>query len=1029
MSKDGLKFSKIDRFLVCRNFVSLQPNSTVTALHKFLSDHSPVILAATQTYFGPRPFRFFNSWLLEADFESFLLNTWSSFRGFGHSDQILAAKFRFLKNALKKWRISKLATQAKEIEQLKVKVHEIESRAECGLVSGEEILERRNGLIRLRDLEHFRLLDLKQKAKINWLVDGDENSKFFHGVLKNNYKKNSISGLSINGTWCTDPQSIKNEALEFFRKKFFDLWPHRPKLISPLFSSLSEDQLSSLEAPFSISEIKNAIWACGNDKAPGPDGFTFKLLKTHWDVFKNDIRDAVKHFEACGSFAPGCNSSFITLVPKVKDPITLADYRPISLIGCIYKIVAKTLALRLKGVIGELVDSVQSAYIEGRNILDGPLIMNEICSWARKTKKKMFVFKADFEKAFDSVNWGFLDSLMQQMGFGAKWRAWIHGCLSSAKASILVNGSPTGEFQLMRGVRQGDPLSPFLFILAMEGLNVAIKGAVGKRLLKGVNLPNNGPTLSHLFYADDAIFLGDWDRGSAENLARILKCFEVVSGLKVNFQKSRVFGICASPEEVKDWACILGCLTDSLPFIYLGVPVGANMKNKKHWKPIIDKFQVKLSSWKSKALSFGGRATLVKAVLGCLPSYYLSLFRAPVGIIDVLEKYRRKFLWGGSDEGKKIHWVSWDRVIASKSDGGLGIGSIASQNSALLFKWVWRFFNEENAVWSQVIRSIHNLGGRPKHYLAKKSLRGVLADLVGLLNKYIDDGLIPKSTFQVKLGCGSRILFWKDLWIGDQCLQSRFPTLYLLEKVKNCAVRDRFSNAGLVWDWKRRPCSDSELGELWNLTRMLGNVCLLSSADRMDFSLSPNGVYLVASLRKFIDSKLACPIEPIVCWLKGVPFKVSCFIWRASFGRIPVAASLISRGVCLPSAVCKVCSEEVESVDHALVSCWFARGVRRRIFDWCKIPPPSYSKVVDLLNFGASWGNCPKKRKRFIIILYCMLWCIWRARNARIFSNLISSPSLIADEVMSTSYSWLIHRSKGVSIRSFDWNCSPFSLL
>ncbi|KAI3520556.1 hypothetical protein L1887_10005 [Cichorium endivia] len=204
---------------------------------------------------------------------------------------------------------------------------------------------------------------------------------------------------------------------------------------------------------------------------------------------------------------------------------------------------------------------------------------------------------------------------MEQMGFGTKWRSWIHGCLTSSRTSVIINGSPTDEFQISKGVRQGDPLSPFLFIIAMEGLNVALEAARDKGLFKGVKLPRNGPTLTHLFYADDAIFVGEWDRTNLKNLARILKCFHIASGLKVNFNKSRVFGIGASEAEIANWANIFGCEVGSFPFTYLGVPVGANMNLTKNWKPIVNKFKAKLSKWKSKSLSFGGRLTLISSVL------------------------------------------------------------------------------------------------------------------------------------------------------------------------------------------------------------------------------------------------------------------------------------------------------------------------------------------------------------------------------------------------------------------------------
>lgn len=209
---------------------------------------------------------------------------------------------------------------------------------------------------------------------------------------------------------------------------------------------------------------------------------------------------------------------------------------------------------------------------------------------------------------------------------------------------MLVNRSPTEEYPTSRGVRQGDPLSPFLFILAMEGLNVAVKSTSKNVLIRCIKLSNGGPMISHLFYANDVIFVGEWCSESITNLSRILKCFHISSVLKVNFLKSRLFGIGISNQEIKRMALVLGCMEGSFPFTYLGVPVGENMALKKHWQPIINKFWSKLSIRKAKALSFGGCLTLVKYVLSSLPTYYMSLFKAPQGVIDTLEKIRRKFL-------------------------------------------------------------------------------------------------------------------------------------------------------------------------------------------------------------------------------------------------------------------------------------------------------------------------------------------------------------------------------------------------
>lgn len=226
----------------------------------------------------------------------------------------------------------------------------------------------------------------------------------------------------------------------------------------------------------------------------------------------------IRYFEDHDSLSCTCNSSFITLAPKTKDLISLNDFRPISLIGCLYMIISKILSTRIKPVVGKIIGEVQSVYVDGRNILDGPLIVNEIFAWAKKIKKQVLLFKVDFDKAFDSVNWGFLESILSQMGFNNRWRGWICGCLSSSRASVIINGAPAREFNITRGVHQGNPLSPFLFIIAMEGLNVAFKPDVEKGIFNGINILGGGPPVSHIFYADETLFMGEWSRSNLKIL-------------------------------------------------------------------------------------------------------------------------------------------------------------------------------------------------------------------------------------------------------------------------------------------------------------------------------------------------------------------------------------------------------------------------------------------------------------------------------------------------------------------------------
>lgn len=252
--------------------------------------------------------------------------------------------------------------------------------------------------------------------------------------------------------------------------------------------------------------------------------------------------------------------------------------------------------------------------------------------------------------------------------------------------------------------------------------------------------------------------MGEWSQDNIKNLARVLRCFQVASGLKVNFNKSRVFGIGVDEQEVLRGAAPLGCKPDSLPFTYLGVPVGANMKFKKHWKPVIDRFYAKLSPWKAKTLSFGGRLTLSKAVLGSLPSYFMSIFVSPTGVLESLEKIRRQFLWGGGDNKYKIPWVSWGKVVTSKEKGGLGLGSLRAFNLAMIVKWWWGLKNNKSTLWRRVITGIHNLHNKPAKTLAKKTIPGIWSNIAGVIQELQKDGLSFDDIFKKQVREGEDTL-------------------------------------------------------------------------------------------------------------------------------------------------------------------------------------------------------------------------------------------------------------------------------
>ncbi|KAJ9549508.1 hypothetical protein OSB04_022051 [Centaurea solstitialis] len=709
-SSDGLKLSKLDHILVSHSFFSVWVNPSVEILPRVYSDHCPLFLSSLSVNFGPLPFKFFNSWLSIVSLDEVVVSSWSSSRFSNPSANAvvrLVARLKHLRNCIKSWKANQLHDNGNSAVDLRKNLNNLESLAESSALSDSDKELRLELIQKIFDIEKKNLLDIKQKARINWAINGDENSKYFHSSLKYKQRKNHIHGLSLDGDWITDPLKLKSLAFDFFADKYKEPLASRPSFICQRFKKLSELQKEFLEGQFTEAEIKKAVWGCDGDKAQGPDGFTFSFIKKFWFTIGQGFVDAVNHFGNSKKLDKCANSSFLSLIPKIRDPIYLLDYRPISLIGCLYKIIAKVLSNRLKEVISSVIGVEQTAFLKNRSILDGPLIINETISWIKRSKKKAFILKVDFQKAFDTLNWNYLDMVMGQMNFGSTWRAWIHSCLDSSRVSVLVNGSPSHEFSMFRGIRQGDPLAPFLFLIAAEGLNVALLEAIDGNVFQGINLPHGGPIISHLQYADDAIFIGNWSEDNALNLLSLLRCFYMSSGLMVNLSKTVLMGVGVNSDEVVNLANLLNCSSGSLPFNYLGLPVGASMNKCSHWQPILDKFQSKLSSWKASLLSCGGRITLCKSVLGALGVYYFSLYKAPIKVINTLESFRCHFFWGGDKEKKKICWMSWKDVISPMEFGGLGVGSLRSLNLALLAKWWWRLKTDRAALWNKVIFSLH----------------------------------------------------------------------------------------------------------------------------------------------------------------------------------------------------------------------------------------------------------------------------------------------------------------------------------
>jgi hypothetical protein len=565
---------------------------------------------------------------------------WDSYFFDGSPGHILSQKLMALKANLKQWNREVFGDVGVGKGELMREIQQLDALEESWSLTVEERTYRedcRGELHKVMDLDE---ISWHQKSRVLWLKEGDRNTKFFHRMANSHRRNNFIGCLNVEGTLTSDPKEVEEGIVQYYKQLYCETISWRPTLIDLSFQTLVSEEANNLVLPFGEDEVLEAVRCMSGDKAPGSDGFTMTFYQACWGVVKTDVMRVMHHFHHYGTFARSLNATFVVLIPKKAGAIEVKDFRPISLVGSMYKIISKVLANRLKGVLGGLLSQSQNAFIQGRQILDSVLIASECVDNRLRDGTPGILCKLDLEKAYDHVNWDFLLALLHRCGFPETWRKWIHFCISTVRFSIMINGSSCGFFESSRGLRQGDSLSPLLFVVVMEALNKLLVRAEEGHFLRGfaVHGRNNNPLMiSNLLFADDTLIFCDADLDQIGYLKCTLLCFEAVSGLWVNFGKSEMVPIGNVPN-IQELAAMLDCRISALPMNYLGLPLGARYKSKALWDPVLEKMRRKLAGWKKIYLSKGARLTLIKSTVSSLPVYFLSLFPILASVNRRIEK-------------------------------------------------------------------------------------------------------------------------------------------------------------------------------------------------------------------------------------------------------------------------------------------------------------------------------------------------------------------------------------------------------
>lgn len=384
----------------------------------------------------------------------------------------------------------------------------------------------------------------KQRAKQYWLQGGDCNSKFFHAYASNRKKKNQITQLKDDcGQWRNWENGLGNLIESFYGNLFTSNTVEMTEVIDSIEEKISPAQNQMLTEEFTREEVKEAIFAMHPDKSPGPDGMNPAFFQHFWSIIGNDVTQACLNILSSQIIPSRLNDTIVVLIPKKKHPETMNDLRPISLCNVMMKIITKMLANRLKILLPEVISETQSAFIPGRLITDNVIASFEINHWMhRKTQGKVgcSALKIDMSKAYDRVEWNFVMGVMRKMGFTNTWLNWMHMCMSTVRYNFLTSGHEVGPIIPERGLRQGDPISPHLFLLCTEGLSALIQKYQVRGRIHGCKIANGAPVVTHLFFADDSYLFFRATVNEAQCIKDCLRIYERASGQQVNFQKSSI---------------------------------------------------------------------------------------------------------------------------------------------------------------------------------------------------------------------------------------------------------------------------------------------------------------------------------------------------------------------------------------------------------------------------------------------------------------------------------------------------------
>ncbi|GMI76197.1 hypothetical protein HRI_001289000 [Hibiscus trionum] len=454
-------------------------------------------------------------------------------------------------------------------------------------------------------------------------------------------QKNKVTSLKLqDGTWCEEDDILLEEASRFFENLFSkDNISHEPFLSTVTYPELQPELVRHLQDVPSDDEIHAALSEMAPLKSPGWDGLHVEFFQRQWPIVGASVCRMIHVIFRGERLEASINRTIIVLIPKNDRPEAFSGFRPINLCTVLYKLLTKVVARRLKPLFPLLICPNQTSFIAGRSIVDNIIVNQEAIHSMRTAKNKQgwMAIKVDLEKAFDRLQWDFIEDSMLAAGFPPGIRRIIMDCISSSGIQVQWNGKLSRLFHPSQGIRQGDPLSPYLFVLAMERLGHLISASVQQGCWHPYRFTRNDSPLSHLFFANGLILYARADIQQAQIINEILTYFGAHSGHRVSKPKTHIyFSPNTNPDLQQAISSFLGYQRVESLGKYLGVLVLHQRLRCADYDFIVDKMKAKLSGWATRTLSMVGRITYAKSVLSAIPFYFIQTSMLPKKICNTI---------------------------------------------------------------------------------------------------------------------------------------------------------------------------------------------------------------------------------------------------------------------------------------------------------------------------------------------------------------------------------------------------------